>query len=65
MTRTQLRKQASAEWKEINGWNLTVAEKTARRMASAKERINQMIIEGRDASLYIDLFNEAFPENKI
>lgn len=59
------RKQKSEQWKQNNDWYLTQEQKSSKRMVNAKARINQMIAQGRDASLYIDMFNEVYPNNKI
>lgn len=58
------RKQKSEQWKLDNGWYLTSEQKSQKRMTEAKRRIDEMIAQGRDASLYIEIFDEAYPESK-
>ena len=58
MTKTQMKQIKSAEWKKQNDWGLSPAERTAKRIARAQKRIDEMIAAGKDASLLIELLED-------
>ena len=55
MNKTQQRKAKSEKWKKQNGWGLTRAERTAKSISRAQQRIAEMEQAGKDASLIREL----------